>query len=67
MSQEFLTYTPKGLARELSIDYRVVLRALKNGSLASINYGPRTRRIRMEAAARWVSDVGKSPIATNCR
>ena len=51
------TYTPKELASELGIPYRVVLEAIRNRKLRCIQYSPRVRHIRSEDASRWVTSI----------
>lgn len=50
-------FTPKELAAELGISYRLVLDAIRAGKLRAIHYGPRLRQIRSEDAAKWVTSL----------
>lgn len=53
------TFTPKELAGQLKIPYRIVLGAIKSGQLRTMTFTPKFRRIRSEDAAKWIESVTK--------
>jgi excisionase family DNA binding protein len=55
--QDIETYSPKELAQALKIPYRIVLHALKTGSLKAIHFGKRHRRIHSKSAAAWIQSI----------
>lgn len=57
--QTIETFTPKELAAQLQVPYRIILAAIKSGELRTIHFSAKYRRIRSQDAAAWIQSITK--------
>ena len=59
MKTSITTYSPRELANELGIPYRIVLGAIRARKLRVLEFSRHYRRIRSEDAAKWIQSITK--------
>ena len=56
MNQSVEFFTPKQLALEMKVNYRLILNAIAAGELSCMKLSERRWRIRSQAAAQWAAN-----------